>query len=123
MTDIVIIPARKGSKRLVGKNILPLGGKPLVQYTLDYADLLKKSFDIDVVVSSDDQIILEMASNYDFFLIKRDDFLSGDSAKTVDVCIDAVTKMANEYGLKYELIHLFQVTSPFRKIEQFNNFL
>ena len=34
---LAIIPARKGSKRLVNKNILKLNKKPLFQWTLDVA--------------------------------------------------------------------------------------
>ena len=35
MKKLCIIPARGGSKRLPGKNIKPLNGKPLVFYTID----------------------------------------------------------------------------------------
>ena len=34
---IAIIPARAGSKRLKGKNMHPLKGKPLIEYTIDAA--------------------------------------------------------------------------------------
>lgn len=37
MKPLVIIPARGGSKRLPGKNIKPLKGKPLIHYTIDAA--------------------------------------------------------------------------------------
>ena len=36
---IAIIPARGGSKRLLGKNILPLGGMPLLAHSILYAKL------------------------------------------------------------------------------------
>ena len=34
---LVVIPARKGSKRLPGKNSMPLAGKPLIAHSIDYA--------------------------------------------------------------------------------------
>ena len=34
---IAVIPARGGSKRLPRKNILPLGGKPLIGWTIEAA--------------------------------------------------------------------------------------
>ena len=34
---LVVIPARKGSKRLKNKNILKINGKSLIQKTIDFA--------------------------------------------------------------------------------------
>ena len=50
MKVLGIVPARKGSKRIVGKNVRILGGKPLCQWAIEAALLAKK---IDrLVVSS-----------------------------------------------------------------------
>ena len=56
---IAIIPARGGSKRLPRKNILPLGGVPLLSRVIKTArnsDLFDK-----IVVSSEDDEILMLA--------------------------------------------------------------
>ena len=42
----IIIPARKNSKRLVGKNLKILNGKPLIQHSIDYALLNFEKNDI-----------------------------------------------------------------------------
>ncbi|MFA5219447.1 MAG: acylneuraminate cytidylyltransferase family protein, partial [Bacteroidales bacterium] len=52
---IAIIPARGGSKRLPGKNLLPLAGKPLIAWTIESA-IRSEVFD-RVVVSTDDPLI------------------------------------------------------------------
>ena len=51
MRGIGLIPARSGSKRVPGKNIRPLNGKPLIAYTIEAA-IESEVFD-DVVVSTD----------------------------------------------------------------------
>ena len=56
---IGLIPARKGSKGLINKNILDLSSKPLVQHTIEAAS--KASLIDDVWVSSDDSFILNLA--------------------------------------------------------------
>jgi N-acylneuraminate cytidylyltransferase len=56
---VVIIPARSGSKSLINKNILPLHGKPLLCYSVEYA-LRSKSVD-KVVVSTDSELIARIA--------------------------------------------------------------
>lgn len=57
-----LIPARGGSTRLPGKNILPLNGKPLIAYAIDQA---KKSKYIDrVIVSTDNEQIAEVSMAY-----------------------------------------------------------
>ena len=40
---IAIIPARGGSKGLPGKNIIPLGGKPLIAWSIEVAKKSKKA--------------------------------------------------------------------------------
>ena len=34
---IVVIPARKNSKRIKGKNLRKLNGKPLISHSIEYA--------------------------------------------------------------------------------------
>jgi len=59
---IAIIPARGGSKGLPGKNIIPLGGKPLIAHSIETA---KKSKLIErVIVTTDDEEIADVAREY-----------------------------------------------------------
>ena len=59
MKVVVIIPARSGSKSLPNKNILPLNGKPLLCYSVDYG--LKSDIVNKVVVSTDSLEFAEIA--------------------------------------------------------------
>ena len=54
-TFLAIIPARGGSKRLPRKNVLPLSGKPLINWTIEAA--LNSKYIDKVLVSSDDDEI------------------------------------------------------------------
>ena len=42
MKNLIIIPARKGSKRIKNKNLLKVLNKPLITWTIDYAKKLEK---------------------------------------------------------------------------------
>ena len=59
MKVIAIIPARGGSKGIPRKNLVNFSGKPLMQWSIDAA--LKSTYITDVVVSSDDDEILNVA--------------------------------------------------------------
>jgi len=60
--NIAIIPARGGSKGIPRKNIQPLGGKPLIAWSIDAA---RKSMVVDrVIVSTDDEEIAEIAREW-----------------------------------------------------------
>ena len=61
-TIIAIIPARGGSKRIPGKNIRPLVGKPIIAYTITAA--LESGLFEHVVVSTDSQEIADVARQY-----------------------------------------------------------
>jgi CMP-N-acetylneuraminic acid synthetase len=59
---ICLIPARKGSRRLPGKNIKPLLGKPLIAYTIEQAKSVSL---IDrVIVSTDSREIAGIARKF-----------------------------------------------------------
>ena len=109
---LAVIPARLGSKRLIGKNKKPLGGKPLIQWTIEAA-LNCSSID-QTVVSTDDPEIQEIAKNIGAdapFL--RPAELSTDSAPSESVVRHALDYY-RDLGIDYQWVLLLQPTSPFR---------
>jgi CMP-N,N'-diacetyllegionaminic acid synthase len=121
MKILAIIPARGGSKGVPRKNIRALGGKPLIAHTIESA--IQSAID-DVIVSTDDNEIAEIAVKYGavvpFF---RDAHLASDSAKSIDVAIDALVKMENINNCIYEVILFLQPTTPFRNASDIINSL
>ena len=59
MKCLVVIPARSGSKRLKNKNKKLFFGKPLVEYTIDFAK--KLNLTPYILVSTNDRDILKIA--------------------------------------------------------------
>ncbi|OUR98817.1 hypothetical protein A9Q84_05230 [Halobacteriovorax marinus] len=115
MKILVIIPARKGSKRIPGKNTKELGGKTLIQWTLD--TVLKVDGVEKILISTDDEKILNICKQYGVmapWLRPRE--LSSDTASSVDVCLHALDWFENEHG-KVDSLMLLQPTSPFRTDE------
>ena len=85
---IALIPARGGSKRLPRKNMLPLNGKPLIEWTSDAA---KNSKYIDlIVVTSDSDEVLQFSKGLNVASLKRPDFLASDTASSIDVALHAL---------------------------------
>jgi len=110
-TFLAIIPARGGSKRLPNKNLLPLKGKPLIQWTIDAA---KKSKYIDAItISSDNEQILDIANKNCLIAIKRPLFLSTDEANTSAAVLHVLESLDD----RYDYLILLQPTSPLRKTE------
>ena len=83
-TNLAIIPARGGSKRLKEKNKLLLGDKPLVCYTIEAA--LNSSSITDVIVSSDSKDILNIAREYKGVILhSRSKELSKDHSTALEL--------------------------------------
>lgn len=105
---LAVIPARGGSKRLPRKNILPLGGKPLIAWTIEAA---KNSQYIDeFIVSTDDDEISRISMEYGSKVLVRSKELSTDTATSIDVVLHAVNSMREQY----DYVILLQPTSPLR---------
>jgi len=103
-----LITARGGSKRLPGKNLALVAGKPLIAWTIDEA---RQSKFIDrLVLSSDSVEIISTALSYGCEApFKRADFLASDEASSIDVVMDALARCSG-----YDWIVLLQPTSPGR---------
>lgn len=109
MKTIAIIPARGSSKRLVGKNILHLGGIPLVAHSILFAQ--KNSAIIDeIYVSTNDIVIKKIALEYGAKVIDRPESLSGDSEPTVS----ALKHVLETLDFEVENVILLQATNPLR---------
>ena len=81
---IAFIPARGGSKRIPGKNLLPLGGKPLLRHAVDAA--LGAGVFSKVIVSSDDPLIADLVSQWsDVSFHQRDPALADDFSRVPEV--------------------------------------
>jgi len=78
-----VICARGGSKRVPGKNLLSLNGKPLLHYTISQA---RQSGLFDsVIVNSDDERILDVARSCGAEVFIRPEELAGDNVFLIDV--------------------------------------
>lgn len=115
MKILALVPARGGSKRLPGKNIKLLGGKPLINWTLEIAQGVSEI--CEILVSTDDPAIARVAkeagANVPWL---RPEGLSTDQATSVEVALHALDWYESENGAVDGLL-LLQPTSPFRTQE------
>lgn len=109
---IALIPARKGSKGLPGKNIKLLLGKPLIAYAIESA--LKSKYIKEVYVSTDCIEIAEVAKQYGAKVpFLRPEELAVDNAIVIDTYNFMLDKWA-EAMLDVESFIVLQPTSPLR---------
>jgi N-acylneuraminate cytidylyltransferase len=111
MRNFAFIFARGGSKGLPGKNIKPLAGKPLLQYSIDTAlasDLIEQVF-----VSTDDQSIAQIAKECGAILIERPAELATDQSPEWLSWRHAVEWATEHYGSFDGFVSL-PATSPLR---------
>lgn len=110
---LFVIPARGGSKGIKGKNIKPLGNKPLLHYSIEYARNFAS--DDQICVSTDDPAIANCAAEVGYFTkFLRPSSLATDKASTYDVLIHAISQY-DPSRTKYQKLILLQPTSPFRE--------
>ena len=109
---LVVIPARKGSKGLPGKNVKLLAGKPLIAYTIEAAlGVFPQS---QICISTDDPSVIEVAKGYGLEVpFVRPNELATDTAGMQDVLLHAY-QFYQKRGDIYDSICLLQPTSPFR---------
>lgn len=91
MSNIAIITARGGSKRIPKKNIKEFCGRPIIAYSIEAA-LKSKCFD-EVMVSTDSEEIAEIAKKYGAKVpFLRSAETSNDFATTRDVLLEVLSE-------------------------------
>ena len=110
-----MVPARMGSKRLPGKNITELAGRPLLCWTLDV--LLESGVFCDITVSTESETVAAVVREHypdgAVRLLKRPEALAGDDAP--------LAKVAAHYMESRPHLHwggLFMPTFPFRRADR-----
>ena len=105
---LAVIPARGGSKRVPGKNVRKVRGKPLIAWAIEEA---QKSRHIDrLILSSDDPAIIEAAKACGCEVpFVRPAALAQDDTPGVAPVLHALAMLPG-----YDLVVLLQATSPLR---------
>lgn len=114
MNVLAIIPARGGSKGVPGKNIYPINGVPLIRYSVDVA-VESKCFS-SVVVTSDDDQILNASDRPGVMLLKRPADLAQDESSIISVIKHTLLWLSEQGVQNPDAIMLLQPTSPMREV-------
>lgn len=113
MNICTVIPARGGSKSIPKKNIKPLRGKPLIQYSIEYS--LNCPLVSHTVVSTDSEEIAEIAKTFHAEVpFMRPAELAGDDVQDYPVIRYMLDQLEDLYDERIDMIALLRPTSPLR---------
>jgi N-acylneuraminate cytidylyltransferase len=108
---VAVVPARAGSKTVPGKNIRPLGGKPLIAWSIEVAKAVSS---IDrVIVSTDGAEIAGVARAHGAEVYDRPAALATDEAQVTDALRDLIRALRRE-GETAAIMVLLEPTAPLR---------
>lgn len=109
--NLCIIPARGGSKRIPRKNIKTFLNKPIIAYSIEVA--LKSGLFKEVMVSTDDQEIAEIALKYGASVpFMRSVKAADDHATTMDVINEVLNDYATTQGKRFDFICCIYPAAP-----------
>jgi CMP-N-acetylneuraminic acid synthetase len=112
---VAFIPARSGSKRVPHKNIRPLGGHPLIAYSVRAA-IDSGVFDA-VVCATDSERYAEAARHYGAEVpFLRSGEISGDTSPDIE-WVEWMLDALRQQGREFDAFSILRPTSPFRKPE------
>lgn len=118
MFCVSIILARGGSKGIKNKNLIEVGGKPLLYWSIMHSKQCKEIK--EVYVSSDSKEILNCASFYGAKPIIRPAKISSDTSSSEDGWIHALKYIELNFNIKPDLVIAPQATSPIRAKDDFS---
>ena len=110
---LAIIPARGGSKGILGKNLMDVNGKPMIAWSIEHA--LSSPEVQHVIVSTDNAEIAKISKDFgaEVPFIRPID-LAQDATPTEPALIHALD-FYEKQGYFFDAVILLQPTSPFRK--------
>lgn len=112
---LAVIPARGGSKGIPRKNVLRVGGVPLVGRSILAAAQARRV--TRVVVSTDDPEIEQVARRYGAEVVTRPPEISGDSASSESALLHVLDHLGEGEDYRPDLLVFLQCTSPLTEPE------
>jgi CMP-N,N'-diacetyllegionaminic acid synthase len=106
VSAVALVPARGGSQRVPGKNLLPLAGHPLIAYTI--AAARESGIFGTVLCSTDSPEIAEVAASYGAEVALRPAELATATSPDIEWVLHAM------HGRDEDLFSILRPTSPFR---------
>ena len=116
---LFLIPARKGSKGLPKKNIMPFGETTLIERAVNQAKSCAKANDV-ICLSTNDEVAIEIVEKMGVDVpFKRPEELATDKSSMEEVIRHALQFYAH-LGENFDCVVLLQPTSPLRDINDIN---
>ncbi|MVM41180.1 pseudaminic acid cytidylyltransferase [Spirosoma sp. HMF3257] len=111
MSNVAIITARGGSKRIPRKNIRPFLGKPIIAYVIEAA--LQSGLFSEVMVSTDDAEIAEIARQYGASVPFLRTTETADDYATTAAVLSEVLSQYEQQGKQFDYACCLYPTAPF----------
>lgn len=105
---LAVIPARRGSRGIPGKNTIDLGGQPLIQWTINAA--LNSKYIDRILVTTDDPKASRLARAQGLTVIDRPSLIAGDTATAAEVIAHVLS-----FETEVDILMYLQPTSPLRQ--------
>lgn len=115
MSAIAFVPARKGSKRIKNKNILPLNNHPLLAYTINIA--LKSKLFSHIFCITDTKKYSEIANYYGAQKFPLRPKSTSTSKATDDMWVNWATNLCEKKKISFDYFSILRPTSPFRTVK------
>lgn len=112
MKIVAVIPARGGSKRIPGKNIIDFMGRPMIAWTIEAAQ--KANIFDRIILSTDSEDIAEVGRSYglDVPFLRSDK--SDDFSPVTEATITAINQAEAFYNEKYDIVIQLMANAPLR---------
>ena len=118
MNILITLCARGGSKGIPGKNVRMINGRHLMALSIDIAKLFAYKFSGDIILSTDDIRIKEVAAQYGIHTTySRPEHLATDGAGKLETIADALHFEETRCDKKYDFILDLDITSPLRNMK------
>jgi CMP-N-acetylneuraminic acid synthetase len=112
---LALIPARGGSKSVPRKNLLVLGGKPLIAHSIGQA--LASRHITRTIVSTDDDEIAQVAREFGAEVpFRRPDEFAGDRSTDFEVFRHALEWLRDQEAYTPDLVVHLRATGPVRRV-------
>ena len=112
-----VVPTRKGSARVLGKNVRKFYKKSLLEYKLDVLKELLSRGDIsDIIVNTDCDTSMKIAKDYGVRVVERTPYLATSNAPITEYWEEVLTNQ-----VETENVMLCQCTSPLIQLETYQD--